>query len=175
MLQTHYVNARAQKTPWNGHVLVNFERMPESEVTAELGTLFATNQNLRVCPGESNKVFSATCRFAREPVTLVAANGHFHSRGIRFSMNVFDSLQGKGAQFYESFSWDDPPFDRDLRVPIPEEGGIHYTCEYTVPHDLCGNPAEDCCFTFGPHSPTEEHCNAFVYFYPRGPTDVVCF
>ena len=176
MLQTHYVNARAQLTPGQGHVLVNFLRMPAEDVKAELGTLFATNQHIRICPGDTDRMFEASCRFARDsPVTIVAANGHFHSRGIRFTMNVFDSISGKGDQFYESRSWDNPPFDRALEVPVPQNGGIYYTCEYTVDPSLCGDPNDSCCYSFGPHSPTQEHCNAFVYYYPKNSTDVNCF
>ena len=52
MLQTHYVNATTQKTPGGGQVAVNLWTIPQSKVTAQLGTLFATDQNIRIC--ESN-------------------------------------------------------------------------------------------------------------------------
>ena len=84
-------------------------------------------------------------------------------------------VPGAGPQFYLSNSWDNPPFDTSLNVPIPANGGIQYTCEYTVDPTLCGDPTDSCCFTFGPHSPTQEHCNAFVYFYPLDSTSVNCF
>src|SRR5207237_213705 len=79
MLQTHYVNASTQKAPGPAQVWVNFEYMQRTDVKAELGTLFATNQNIQICPGES-KFFEKTCRVPK-PVTIVGANGHFHSRG----------------------------------------------------------------------------------------------
>ena len=175
MVQTHYVNARAQVTPGMGHVIVNFLRVPDAQVQQEMGTLFATNQNIRACPGDSDKKFEASCRFTRDPVTIFGANGHMHSRGIRFQMSVFDSTAGKGAQFYQSESWDSPPFERDMAVTIPGNGGISFSCEYTVDPTLCGDPNDSCCYTFGPHSPTQEHCNAFVYYYPKTSTDVNCF
>ena len=38
-----------------------------------------------------------------------------------------------------------------------------------------GNPADGCCFTFGPKVEVNEHCNAFVYYYPKLNTDLPCF
>jgi hypothetical protein len=176
MLQTHYVNATTQKTPSVGKVLVNFDRIPASAVTAELGTAFATNQNLRVCPGQSGITFETTCRFAKEgPVTIFGANGHFHSRGRRFTMSVFNPLEGAGAPFYESTHWDEALFAKNLGLAVPSRGGISYTCEFSALPDDCGNPDDGCCFTFGGKVEFQEHCNAFVYYYPRADTDVNCF
>lgn len=173
MLQTHYVNATTQVTPDVGEAWVNFEYYPTSKVTAELGTLFATNQNLKICPGES-KFYEKTCRLP-QPATIVAANGHFHSRGTRFSMFSWDEVAGKGGQFYDSSSWSDPVMATGLSVSVPQNGGVLYRCEFQAPSDSCGNPANGCCFTFGPQVETNEHCNAFVYYYPRINTDIPCF
>jgi len=157
-------------------VLVNFYTMDLGKVTDEVGTLFATNQNIRVCPGESGRLFETTCLFASRPVTIIAANGHFHNRGVRFSISPFDSQAGAGASFYENLSWDDPKFERSLMVPVPQGGGVHYSCEFQAPASECGNPDDQCCFTFGGNVATQEHCNAFVYFYPKfQDTDVNCF
>ena len=38
----------------------------------------------------------------------------------------------------------------------------------------CADPADSCCATFGPHVETQEHCNAFVYYYPKL-DDATCF
>ena len=177
MLQTHYVNATTQVTPSVGKVLVNFDRLAANAVTAELGTAFATNQNLRVCPGQSGITFETTCRFAKEnPVTIFGANGHFHSRGRRFTMSVFNPLEGAGAPFYENTSWDEPLFAKNLGLAVPSRGGISYTCEFSAAPNDCGNPDDGCCFTFGGKVEFQEHCNAFIYYYPRRPdTDVNCF
>ncbi len=176
MLQTHYVNATTQKTPGEGHVLVNFNRLPAESVTAQLGTAFATNQNIRICPGE-NRTFETTCTFARSDVTIFAANGHFHSRGRKFDMSVLDpAVPDEAPPFYESTNWSEPLFARDLAVPVPAGGGIRYSCEFTVGPSECGNPADGCCFTFGGMVEFQEHCNAFVYYYPANTTsDVNCF
>jgi len=176
MLQTHYVNASTQKTPGQGRVLVNFNRMAPEKVTANLGTAFATNQNIRICPGDTMRSFQSTCKFARQPVTIFGANGHFHSRGRLFTMSVFDATTGAGDQFYENTDWAEPKFIRDLGVGVPAQGGISYTCEFTVAPTDCGNPADGCCFTFGGMVEFQEHCNAFVYYYPANDTtDVNCF
>jgi hypothetical protein len=178
MLQSHYVNATTQTTPTHGKGLVNFYGLPEGSQTEELGTLFATNQNIEICPGNPAPQFSATCPLAKEgPITVVAAAGHFHSRGKRFTMNTYSSTTGAaGEQFYESTAWNEPPFTRDLNVQIPMGDQIQWTCEYTpLTEGQCGDPAKNCCYTFGGLVETQEHCNAFVYYYPRGSTDRNCF
>ena len=175
MLQTHYVNTAAQDTPVGGDVNVDFFNVPEAEVHHELGTVFATNQEIRICPGE-DKRYETTCRFAQEDaLTIVAATGHFHDRGTRFRISTFDPIAGSSAPFYESTAWDEPPFLRDLSVQVPAGGGISYSCEYSAPLDGCGDPNDSCCFTFGGFVDFQEHCNAFVYFFPGGATDYNCF
>jgi hypothetical protein len=176
MLQTHYVNATTQVTPGVGHVLVNFTTIDKSKVQHELGTLFATNQGIRACPGQRPS-FTATCNFARDgDVTVIAANSHFHSRGVYFSISVNDPVTGTvGPKFYENTDWQNPKWDNTLHVTIPKNGGVEYECDYAVPADACGNPNDECCFTFGGFVETQEHCNVFVYYYPRQSTDVGCF
>jgi hypothetical protein len=178
MLQSHYVNATTQQTPTHGRALVNFYGLPEGAEAQELGTLFATNQGIEICPGVPEPQFSATCPLAKEgPITIVAAAGHFHSRGKRFTMNAYSSTTGQaGDMFYESTAWDEPPFTRDLNVKIPMGDLIQWTCQYnTLAADDCGDPTKNCCYTFGGLVETQEHCNAFVYYYPRGSTDRNCF
>jgi hypothetical protein len=174
MLQTHYVNAATQKTPGRGKAIVNFERVRPAQAPMELGTVFATDQNIRICPGQSNVPFAQTCRFARQPVTILAANGHFHSRGVKFEMFAADAQNQAGEKFYESDTWDDPPFFNALNVPVSLNGGIYFRCTYSMPADACADPADQCCATFGPHVETQEHCNAFVYYYPKL-DDATCF
>lgn len=173
MLQSHYVNATTQVTPSAGEVWVNFEYIPKAEVQAEVGTLFATNQNIEICPGDS-KFYEKVCRTPK-PVTVIGANGHFHSRGTRFQMNVWEEATGKGQLFYDNTSWDDPVMAVNLNVAIPANAGIVYRCEFKVPSTTCGDPNNKCCFKFGPKVETSEHCNAFVYYYPKGDTDLPCF
>ena len=191
MLQTHYVNAATQHTPGRGKALINFHRYPGAGTPMELGTVFATNQNIRVCPGDTNRAFSTTCKFAKTPVTIIAANGHFHSRGSRFEIGAVDATNTQiGPMFYTSTTWDEPPFSRDLGIVVPALGGIDYTCSYNYQRPLraCANAKNDCqpadgtcsdatascCISFGGHVEVQEHCNAFVYYYPRI-ENVSCF
>ena len=174
MLQTHFVNARTQRTPGRGKALVNFEKAAVTSGLQELGTVFATDQNIRICPGDQNVAFAQTCRFARQPVTILAANGHFHSRGVKFEIFASDAQNQPGAQFYTSTEWADPLFARDLSVPVPQGGGVFFRCSYSMAPQECADPADGCCATFGPHVETQEHCNAFVYYYPKL-SDATCF
>jgi hypothetical protein len=173
MLQTHFVNATTQKTPGKARVFANFYYAATTPAN-ELATLFATNQNIRVCPGDAGKTFAKTCTFPSSGVTVIAANGHFHSRGTKFEMMPVDEQGNAGADFYVSTSWDDPPMTRDLVTLLPAGGGVEWKCTYDVPADACGDPADSCCFTFGGHVDSQEHCNAFVYYYPKA-QDVNCF
>lgn len=175
MLQTHYVNGLTQTTPSEGEVLVNFHTVDAGAVRDEMGTAFATNQNIRICPGDDGKFFEATCRIARDrPVKIIAANSHFHSRGRDFQISLFTPDGAPHPVFYESLSWSHPPMNWDLDVDVPPGGGVRYRCEYSAPSDACGNPADSCCYTFGPNVDQNEHCNAFLYYYPKD-VDVGCF
>ena len=174
MLQIHFVNAATQKTPGRGKGIINFEKGDPTRTYAELGTVFATDQNLRICPGDTNKAFALTCRFARQPVTILAANGHFHSRGVKFEMAVSDAQNNAGGLFYTSSSWSDPLFLHDLTEQVPQGGGVFFRCTYTMPASDCADAADACCATFGGHVETQEHCNAFVYYYPKL-DDASCF
>jgi hypothetical protein len=175
MIQTHYVNASTQVTPKRGKVLVNFHTVDKTAVTAELGTMFATNQSIKICPHETEKYFESKCGMsATDPVTIVGANSHFHSRGTYFSMAVVDATGDAGTPFYENRSWDDPKMAWNLNVPVPAGSAVKYHCEYSATTDACGNADAGCCFTFGGHVETQEHCNIFVYYYPKT-RDVGCF
>jgi hypothetical protein len=194
MLQTHYVNSDiGAQTTGNGFgkVAVNFHTVDEADVEHELGTAFATNQSICVCPGEADKRFEATCQLSRPSdadITIVAANGHFHSRGDRFDMFTYDSMGEPAADpFYTSTYWDDPPMERDLAIAVPPGGGVQYECTYSVEDGECGTETQhmaaacsgaakpDCgCFTFGGKVEHQEHCNIFVYYYPKF-RDVGCF
>lgn len=174
MVQIHFVNATTQKSPEGGQVDANFYTAPGAQY--ELGTIFASNQNIRVCPGEVDRTFETHCRTPLSGATIVAANGHFHSRGVEFTMNVTDAMGNDmlPTPFYDSLAWDDPPMARDLAVQIPDGGGVSWTCSYSAPTGSCGDPNDSCCFTFGGRVESQEHCNAFIYYYPKV-QDYSCF
>ncbi len=198
MLQSHYVNASTQATPDGAHVDVNLWLMKPSELVYPMGTLFATKQSIRICQHNPTPKFSGTCQVnSSTPVHIIGANGHFHSRGRQFDMYTWD---GKTAstppatdRFYQSLVWDEPPMKRypDLDAVPPALGGLWYTCSYqwvppppsvgcaglnALDKQLFNTPdaALDCCYTFGNTVDRAEHCNNFVYYYPKA-DNVVCF
>jgi hypothetical protein len=198
MLQTHYVNATSQKSPEGAQVAVNFYTLAKSDVKAEMGTLFATKQSIRVCRKNPEPSFTGTCQFkGNQAAHIIGANGHFHGRGKQFSMFRWDGKSvtpDANSRFYDSHTWDEPPMLRspELDVVVPPGGGVQYACSYTwspPPAEAGGCEAldaydrekhpdakPDCCYTFGPIVEKNEHCNAFVYYYPKAPTgDVNCF
>jgi hypothetical protein len=170
------VNATTQTTPLQAKVLVNFHTLDATAVKAEVGTAFATNQSIRVCPGDTGKYFETTCKLSTtDSITIIGANSHFHARGTKFTISVMDPQSASSpAPFYTSTTWHDPPMEWALDVPVPVGGGFRYRCEYAAPADSCGNPDDSCCYTFGGKVETQEHCNAFVYFWPKT-RDVGCF
>jgi hypothetical protein len=205
MLQTHYVNAHTQGTPDGiGQVAINLWTIDASAVTAQLGTVFATHQSIRICQHNPTPKFEASCQISSpQPVTIVGANGHFHSRGIEFDMYSWDGTTAAtppdDARFYQSLTWNDPPMlhSPDLAVSLPANGGVWYTCSYqwidpavatnnaVTCDDLNNIDAAkmkaagqtlplDCCYRFGPQVDVNEHCNAFIYYYPKQ-DNVTCF
>ncbi|MCA9299420.1 MAG: hypothetical protein KDA28_10150, partial [Phycisphaerales bacterium] len=198
MLQTHYVNAATQTTESKGLVRVNFWTIPAEEVKYELGTIFATKQSIRICASNPTPTFEGTCQInSPSPVQIIGANGHFHSRGKQFEMYSWDGVSvttpPADKKFYSSQSWDEPPMlhSPELDVTVPAHAGIWYTCSYQwqtpAPSIGCSGldaydqekhmtPDDklDCCYTFGGVVDQNEHCNAFVYYYPKQ-DDVNCF
>lgn len=196
MLQSHYVNATSQKSPAGGEVAVNFHTLPKDQVKAEMGTLFATKQSIRICKSNPKPSFQGSCQFnTTQPVNIIGANGHFHGRGKQFDIFSWDGQSiapDPGSKFYESRAWDEPPMlhSPDLNLAVPPGGGIQYACSYEwmpPPAETGGCEAldkydtehhkdakPDCCYTFGPIVERNEHCNAFVYYWPKQ-DDINCF
>lgn len=189
MLQVHYVNASTQETPYLGKAQINFHRTSAAS-PQELGTLFATQQSIRVCQSNPNPTYAGTCSFpAGTTYRIAAANGHFHSRGKKLEMFSWDgdsiTTPPLEDRFYTSTSWDDPPMTTGLDIAIPDGGGVWWTCEYVWQEPSVGCDAlnaldtsgeNDCCYTFGPKVESGEHCNVFVYYWPKSPSagDIFC-
>ena len=188
MLQVHYVNATTQTTPFRGKVGVNFYRSGDV-APMELGTLFATQQSIRICESAPEPSYHGTCALPAGDFTVVAANGHFPSRGKKFSIFAWDGVSIDeplaAAQFYESDAWDEPPMELDLDVALPENGGIWWTCDYQWQEPIASvgcdtlnandpQGAGDCCYTFGGKVEQNEHCNVFMYYYPKAVGNITC-
>jgi hypothetical protein len=202
MLQTHYVNALTQQTDDGvGQVAINLYTLPVDQVTAQLGTVFATDQNIRICKSNPTPLFGAGVHLSNtQPATIIGANGHFHSRGKEFDIFSWDGtsmIPDPSTRFYQSLTWNEPPMIHgDDLAKVPANGGFYYECKYdwqdpaaeTSAAITCANldaydtskppppPAmplpPDCCYRFGPQVDLNEHCNAFVYYYPAPPLDL---
>jgi hypothetical protein len=187
MLQVHYANRGDQETPWVGRGGVNMYFSHDND-TMELGTLFASQQSIRVCRSNPTPSYSGACALPAGSYTATAANGHFHSRGTEFRMWSWDGVSttrpDDSALFYDNTSWSEPKMSTGLDVALPPDGGIWWTCDFrwSEPEGGCEavderdpEHANDCCYTFGPIVETSEHCNAFLYYYPRTTEHVTCF
>lgn len=199
MLQSHYVNTTSQTTPDGARADINLWTMRKSEMQWSLGTVFATKQSIRVCQSNPSPTFSGSCQLnSPAPVKLVGANGHFHTRGREFGMYTWDGKTTEtppdSARFYTSLEWNEPPMARspELSAEVPAFGGFWYTCayEWAAPKPSIGcnglnkldkegdnktpDASLDCCYTFGNTVDGAEHCNSFVYYYPKQ-DDVRCF
>lgn len=187
MLQIHYVNSTDQDTPFVGKGGVNFYRSTDGD-TQELGTLFASQQSIRVCRSAPKPSYSGTCRLPDGTRTVTAANGHFHSRGREFRIWTWDGISttrpDDSSLFYDSENWAEPDMRTDIGLELPNPGGVWWTCDYqwSEPAEGCDavdardpQQAHDCCYTFGPTVETSEHCNVFLYYYPKITNgDVTC-
>ncbi len=189
MLQTHYVNATRQVTPGGGEVKVSFYKSAFAN-PIEMGTLFATQQNVRVCKSHPNPIYDGTCAFPSngQAIHVAAANGHFHARGKKFDIYSWDgrtsTLPPADDLWYESNRWDDPPMKIGMDEIIQPGGGIWWTCEYEwqEPGEGCDvvegrdpQKAGDCCYVFGNSAESAEHCNVFVYYWPKiDDTNIFC-
>jgi hypothetical protein len=187
MVQTHYVNSTDQPTTYGARVGINFYRYQKTAAPIELGALTATQRNIRICASQPTPMFSGTCRFPSD-VTVSAANGHFHKRGQRFTMSAWDGASlahpADGSRFYESLNWNEPPMTTDLNIKVPANAGVWWDCnfQWQTPTgfscaDLDAKDAmqqNDCCYTFGGNTDLSEHCNAFIYYYPKTESSVVC-
>jgi hypothetical protein len=187
-----------------GRVKVNFWDIPAGMTpTDKMGTLFATKQSIRICQSNPTPEFESSCQIKAadptKPIHIIGANGHFHSRGRTFDMYTWDGTStttpDASSMFYSSTDWAEPKMltsvsqPNPLDVTVQANGGVWYSCSYQwePPDPTIGcdglNAADqikypaltpDCCYDFGPIVEKNEHCNAFVYYYPAS-DNVTCF
>lgn len=187
MIQSHYVNADLQKTPSGGEVRVNFYKS-RVENPIEMGTLFGTQQSIRICQSTPEVSYDGACSFPTgAQIHIAAANGHFHSRGTSLQMYTWDGLTldhpGDERMFYESRDWNEPPMSTSIDAVVPPGGGVWWTCNYEWRPPAAGCDvvderddlqAGDCCYTFGNSAENAEHCNVFVYYWPKIDSSIFC-
>lgn len=195
MLQIHYVNAGPRHTPGNGKGIANFYYpKPEEKPTVEAGGLLFRNNDVRVCPGETDKTYEKICGFP-SPVTIAAVEGEFNSRGTLLEMRAalplgepdaagnMPPMQVLPETLYRMTDSLHPPPYVSLNTVLPANGGIDMQCHYTVRPEgangetpakgpnlvECGNPLDNCCYTFGTRIDNQEACNSTIIYYPRIP------
>ena len=187
MVQSHYVNSGDQKTIGGAQIGINFYSHNPTTTPITLGTLFATQQHIRVCQSTPAVSYSGTCKLPTGTMTITAANGHFHRRGKEFDIYTWDGQTATqppaAAMFYKDSNWNEPPMATNIGATI-NGGGIYWTCSYqwsppqysTCDEVNAKDPLKqnDCCYTFGGDTDIGEHCNVFVYFYPGDGGDVFC-
>jgi hypothetical protein len=153
-----------------------------------MGTLFATQQSIRVCQSTPTPTYQGGCRFpGTSATTLIATNGHYHSRGKEFSVFPWDGVSSEAPDpntaVYVSNNWAEPLMAVGLDVQLPAGGGLVWQCDFEWKEPSIGcdalnakDPLQvgDCCYTFGGIVETSEHCNVFAYYYPKAESDVFC-
>ena len=133
MVQIHFVNATTQKTPEGGGAAPStstrrrarrrWRWAPSSRPTR-------TSASARATP---TRPFETHCKTPLSGATIVAANGHFHSRGIKFTMNVTDALGNDMLPhpFYDVERLGRAADDARPRRADPRRGRLSWTCYFS--------------------------------------------
>ena len=200
MLQTHYVNAATQGRPtasarWASTSTrwIRDRKVPDGDHLRDQ----PVHSHLRGQPDAD--VLSIVPNQRASPVTIVGANGHFHSRGTEFDMYVWDGMSTTSRPSGSLLPVARPgPIRRCCIRPISNGGAgergrlVHVLVPVGRPgprrtgrhvrdaqhdrreqvHDAAG-PA-GLLLHVGPQVDVNEHCNAFVYYYPKQ-DNVNCF
>jgi hypothetical protein len=155
LAQTHFVDNGLLEAPEEGWAAFNLHTVPERKVESYAGALFGQDRDVVVTPGTSTA--TTKCVFPR-PVKLLALTGHYHFRGVEFTVNTWDG-QNTGEQLYSFEGYTEPAFRRYGGAEgNPEVLGLEWTCTYENPSDET--------YTFGPFTDRNEHCNLFGFYYP---------
>ncbi len=163
MIQTHYVNGGSQLSPnGRGKVLVNFWTIPKSQVTNEVGLIFASNTLINIPPHDSLRVQKRVVKIPY-PINILAMTGHFHSRGKNFWAEHEQLAVNK--EIYRNTTWNEPPIKIYNQSPYPETGYqlpanhniVYYTSYFNSSNDT---------IKMGPHVINEEHSNLFLFYWP---------
>jgi hypothetical protein len=186
LAQIHFVNIGIQSSPIGGCAVVNLHAVTPTPETKPMGSMFLQNKNILICPNTPEISFDYGVTFdfygVTDPVKLAALTGHFHWRGKSFEIRLWDGLNkntygapadgefdrmGPENTIFFSDNWNEPPFNLlDDGPDVPPGWGIVYRTTYV---NLSENK-----YCFGPHVETQEHANAFIYFYP-GPENADFF
>jgi hypothetical protein len=165
LIQTHYVNGVTQAGS-QGDVKINIWFAQPGQSKGHVGMLFAINKTLAIPPHTLGYDATKSITFGADKfpngTNLFAMTGHFHSRGKKFK--TFKWNNGIiGDLIYENDTWSEPPF-KTFDPPLQIQPGDKFLYDCTFDNN------SDATVSFGPRVETQEHANAFMYFYP-GPAD----
>ncbi|MBI1805458.1 MAG: hypothetical protein HYR76_00215 [Ignavibacteria bacterium] len=155
-IQSHYVNATTQSTPFSrAKVLINFWTIPQAQVTAQVGLVFASNILINIPPQDS----LTTRKLVRAipwDINILTLTGHFHSRGKNFWVDRYTTSE----EIYRNQTWDEPPVKifPGTGYALPKDEQIVYFSQFY-------NTTSDT-IHMGPHVENQEHSNLFMTFYP---------
>ncbi|MFA5833246.1 MAG: hypothetical protein WDA22_07195 [Bacteroidota bacterium] len=162
LIQTHYVNGGSQLSPnGRGKVLINFWTIPKSQVTNEVGLIFASNTLINIPPKDSLTVRKFVKKIPND-INILAMTGHFHSRGVSFWAQHYEA---NFKEIYRNTAWSEPPIKVFGAPEYPSTGYVlpknqqiaYYTSYYNSTNDTV---------KMGPHVLNEEHSNLFLFFWP---------
>jgi hypothetical protein len=161
--QTHFVDNGLLKTPTGkGWAVFDLWGMPHRKVRAYAGAIFGQDRDVLV-PPHATATATTRCLFPK-PVTLLALTGHYHYRGVEFTVATWDGTGGE--QLYDQKGYLDPAFVRfgaPGAPPAPVVRGLQWTCTYVNNDDVT--------YRFGPFTAENEHCNLFAFYYPTASPD----
>jgi hypothetical protein len=179
MIQSHYVNANTVQTYKPGGGVLNLYETDPAKIPHKLYGMFTVDTHIAI-PPHSYYSTSRNCSF-NNPVNVVAMTGHFHARGLTFTVDRISQDAKRnfdfaaptiGGQIYESDNWNAPPFtlfdgkDAAVQPLFIRTDGVQFTCSYFNDTDnLIG---------WGGHADTQEHCNLFFQYYDYCPEGQVC-
>ncbi len=182
LAQIHFANIGSQTAPIGGCATINLHTIDATTPPMPLGSMLLQNKNI-VIPPQSTVSYDYGITFGyyghNVPVKLAAVTGHFHWRGKSFEIRLWDGLNknfdgtpaegefdrmGSVKTIFHSDNWDEPEFllFGEDGPEVPTGWGVVYRTIY-----VNGSHTKYC---FGPHVETQEHANAFIFFYP-GPAD----
>ena len=166
MIQTHYINTGALKTPGGvGGGTLTMVEAPPGSVKTHMGAIFGVNYDIHL-PPHQKATADANCVFPREG-KIAALTGHYHFFGKNFRAKIVDATGANDRDpFYEVAGFNELRFDTwpEAQAPVvPANSAINWHCDYENTSDKE--------LVFGAQEVDHEHCNMFAFYYPAEPQE----
>jgi hypothetical protein len=127
MLDLHVLNTTT--SPLTPTAVINFDTIPQSQVTEEAGLFFFYNPFIVVPPNAMAEA-RMSCPVTSN-VTLTTAQTHMHKQGLGGVANLLDSTGAMLQQLYTSSVWTDPPVTQwSPGMALTAGQQIDYHCNY---------------------------------------------